>query len=278
MSSVTADSRIARTFARLEAEGRAALIPYITAGDPDVNTTGYVLDELAKAGCDLIELGFPFSDPMADGPAIQEAMTRALASGTNLDQVLQLVRDFRAAHPDTPLVLFGYMNPLYQYGLDRACEAAREAGADGLLIVDLPPEEAAELTVHTKRHGLDFIALFTPTSDDTRVAAIAEHAGGFAYYVSMTGVTGGQIGGDRGFGAVADRVARVREIGGLPVAVGFGIRTPEDAVEVAKFADAVVIGSALVRAMASVPAVEAPAIAGEFMSGVRAALDEAARS
>jgi tryptophan synthase alpha chain len=184
--------------------------------------------------------------------------------------VLSLVRDFRTCDDETPLVLFGYLNPLYQYGLERACADAGAAGADGLLVVDLPPEEARELTDRSRPAGLDFIALFTPTSDDARVATIAEHASGFAYYVSTAGVTGGAI---AGLDAVAAAVARVRAVTGLPVAVGFGIRSPADAVAVARFADAVVVGSALIAHMAAAKPVEAPFAAGEFMTTFRRALD-----
>ncbi len=248
-------SRITARFDHLRARSRAAFIPYITAGDPDLATTAAVMDALAAGGADIIELGVPFSDPVADGPVIQAAMTRALAHGTRLDDVLELVRGFRGRHPDVPVVLFGYLNPLYQRGLRQICAEAEAAGADGFLVVDLPPEEAAQLTTESRAKGLDFIALFTPTSDDDRVARIADQASGFAYYVSMGGVTGDAL---TDLAPVAERVARVRQIARLPVCVGFGIRTPEDATAVARFADGVIVGSALVAALeAAAPGAQA---------------------
>ena len=263
-------SRIARHFAQLRALGRTAFVPYITAGDPDLATTARVLDALADAGADVIELGVPFSDPMADGPVIQAAMTRALAAGATFAAVLELVRDFRARHPDLPLVLFGYLNPLYRQGLAQAVARAADAGVDGFLVVDLPPEEASQLTDHTRAHGLDFIALFTPTSDDARVAAIGAHASGFAYYVSMGGVTGDTL---TDFATVEARAGRVRAETGLPVCVGFGVRTGEDAARIAAFADGVVVGSALVEAIAQAAPGEEAAAAGALTARFRAALD-----
>lgn len=263
-------SRIQACFERLRASGRRAFVPYVTAGDPDLATTAAVLDALAANGADVIELGVPFSDPMADGPVIQAAMTRALAAGATFAGVLEVVRGFRARHPDTPVVLFGYLNPLYRQGLAAACARVADAGADGLLVVDLPPEEAAQLTVHAKAVGLDFIALFTPTSDDARVAAIAEHASGFAYYVSMGGVTGDTL---SDFTTVAARAARVREISGLPVCVGFGIRSGEDAARVGAFADGAVVGTALVEAIHDAPRGGEAAAAGALTATFRAALD-----
>lgn len=263
-------SRITATFERLANESRTALIPYVTAGDPSIYASGHVLDELAIAGADIIELGIPFSDPMADGPVICEAMERALEDGTTFSVVLDLVRDFRKRH-QTPIVLFGYMNPLFQYGLERACKDAAEAGADAFLVVDLPPEEAAELTVHSKAAGLDFIGLFTPTSNDERLPKIAVHASGFAYYVSMLGVTGGAV---ADLQSVQEGARRVKEATGLPTAVGFGIRTPHRAFEIGRFADGVVVGSALIRAMAEVQPVEAPTVAAEFIRNYREALDQ----
>jgi tryptophan synthase alpha chain len=241
-------SRIAETFARLAAEGRAAFIPYITAGDPDLETSFQIMSGLAEGGADIIELGVPFSDPMADGEVIQAAMLRALEAKTTFKKVLALVERFRAVYT-TPVVLFGYLNPLYRHGLENAAREAKAAGADGMLVVDLPPEEAEQLTMHLRAQGLDFIALFTPTSDDTRIAAIGAQASGFAYYVSMAGTTGDRL---SGFAEVEARVERVKALVDLPVAVGFGIQTEDDAVEVAKFASAVVVGSALVKALAAV--------------------------
>jgi len=265
-------TRITHTFERLAGSGRTAFIPYITAGDPDLATTLEVLDALASAGADLIELGVPFSDPMADGPVIELAMNRALAAGATLGGILEILAAFRGRHPDTPVVLFGYLNPLYRRGLEATCARIAEAGADGLLVVDLPPEEAPQLTRFSRAHGLDFIALFTPTSDDARVREIANHASGFAYYVSMAAVTGDRIGD---LDVVARRVARVRALSGLPVGVGFGIRTPEDAARVAAFADGVVVGSALVETLARAPRGAEAAAARDFAAAFRAAIDAA---
>ncbi len=263
-------SRIASTFERLKAEGRVALVPYVTAGDPDLDTTYDVLVALAEGGADVIELGVPFSDPMADGPVIEAAMVRALARGATLDKVLAVAARFRATHA-TPIVLFGYLNPLYRAGLETIVLRALAAGVDGFLVVDLPPEEAAQLTDHTRAAGLDFIALFTPTSDDARVQAIAQHASGFAYYVSMAGVTGDQM---ADLGAVALRVASIRTLSGLPVCVGFGIRTPADAANVARFADGVVVGTALVQALDAAAPGQAAAVARELAASFRQAIDD----
>ncbi|MFT7580834.1 MAG: tryptophan synthase alpha chain [Myxococcota bacterium] len=222
-------------------------MPYLTAGDPDLNTTARLLDALATNGADIIELGVPFSDPMADGPVIEAAMGRALAHGVTFADVLGVVRSFRKIHADTPIVLFGYTNPIHAYGLEAAARDAAEAGADGFLVVDLPPEESAQLVTPLHAHGLDFIALFTPTSDDARVDTIARNASGFAYYVSMGGVTGDAL---KDLDTVAIRAKSVRARSGLPVCVGFGIREPEDAVRVAAFADGVVVGTRIVQTIA----------------------------
>jgi len=270
MCSTPTTSRITASFAALRAQNRAALVPYVTAGDPDFDTSLAVLEALADGGADVIELGVPFSDPMADGPVIEAAMGRALAGGMTLARVLELVSRFRSKHA-TPVVLFGYLNPLYSSGLAAIAARAKEAGADGFLVVDLPPEEAAQLTDHTKTAGLDVIALFTPTSDDARVEAIGAAASGFAYYVSMASVTGDAL---TDFATVRERVARVRELAGLPVAVGFGIRSEADAITVARFADGVVIGSALVAALHAAGA-DAPAVARAWAERYRAAIDGA---
>lgn len=262
-------NRIRATFERLAANDETGLVAYVTAGHPTAGATEHVLDELVSAGVDLIELGVPFSDPMADGPAIQAAMTKALAGGMTFPKVLEIARNFRQRHPDIPLVLFGYTNPMYAYGLEAACNDAAAAGVDGLLVVDMPPEHAPELTRYMRPAGLDFIALFTPTSDDARVQLITAHASGFAYYVSMTGVTGGAIAVD---GGLAQRVAKVRQLSGLPVAVGFGVRSVADALAVREIADAVVVGSALLRAMDAVLPIEAPFAAGELMGAIKKAL------
>jgi len=264
-----APSRIRSTFEALRRDGRKALVPYVTAGDPDLDTTLAVLVALADGGADVIELGVPFSDPMADGPVIEAAMVRALAGGTTLAKVLELARRFRATHA-TPIVLFGYLNPLFRAGLADVCRRAAEAGADGFLVVDLPPEEADQLTEHSRAAGLDFIALFTPTSDDGRVRAIAHHASGFAYYVSMAGVTGDPL---ADLSAVERRVTTIRADTGLPVCVGFGIRTPEDAARVARFADGVVIGTGLVQAIHEAGPARAAAVAGDLARRFRAAID-----
>ncbi|TGU71085.1 tryptophan synthase subunit alpha [Geomonas terrae] len=235
--------RIADRFAALKAKGEKGLVTFITAGDPDLATTEQVVLELEKAGADLIELGVPFSDPMADGPTIQLSSDRALASGTTLPGILELVARLRGK-TQIPIVLMGYFNPIFTYGAERfACDAAK-AGVDALLVVDLPPEEAPELKEHTDRCGLDLIFLLTPTSDAERVASVARQGSGFIYYVSVTGVTGARS-------AVADtlaeRVTSVRDALSLPLVVGFGISTPEQAGQVAQVADGVVVGSALVK-------------------------------
>lgn len=261
--------RLRDTFARLAAEGRTAFIPYITAGDPDLATSALIMDALAEGGASVIELGVPFSDPMADGEVIQAAMLRALAAGTNFKQVLELVRAFRTRHT-TPVVLFGYLNPLYRHGLENAAKDAAEAGADAFLVVDLPPEEAPQLTDYLRARELDFVALFTPTSSDDRVRAIASQASGFAYYVSMAGITGDAL---SDLAIVARRTGEVRRTTGLPVAVGFGIQTEDDAVRVARFADGVVVGSQLVKALAAAGPQGAPAVARDFAGRFRAALD-----
>jgi tryptophan synthase alpha chain len=262
--------RIQDSFARLAREGRRGLIPYVTAGDPDPAASGHILRELVRGGADLLELGIPFSDPMADGPVIQAAMGRALRAGTTLARVLELCAEFRREDTRTPIVLFGYLNPLWRYGLERFARDAVTAGADGLLVVDLPPEEAEEVTTHTRPAGLDFIALFAPTSSLQRMRTIARQASGFAYYVSMAGVTGGQV---QDLEPVAQGVAQVRQACGLPVAVGFGVKTGADAQRIAAFADAVVVGSALVDAMAHALPVEAPVVAGEIIRDLRHAID-----
>jgi tryptophan synthase alpha chain len=262
--------RISERFQTLHQYDRTALIAYLTAGDPDLTTTVAAMHACAEAGCDLIEVGVPFSDPMADGPAIEKAMVRSLANGTTLQSVMDCVADFRETDRTTPVVLFGYANPFYQYGYDRLAQEARRVGVDGFLVVDLPPEEADELVQLDSYKDLAFIGLFTPTSSDARSATIAQRASGFAYYVSMTGVTGGGI---TGLDGIAKRVASVQAITQLPVAVGFGIRTGEDARAVSQFADGVVIGSELIRRMEKAGPTGAPAAAGAFIADIRAALD-----
>lgn len=239
--------RIEKRFAALKAEGRAGLVTYLCAGDPDLETSAAIIDALPGAGADIVEIGMPFSDPMADGPSIQAAATRAIAAGTTLPKVLALVRRFRAAHPDTPVVLMGYYNPVYRYGPERFLDDAKAAGVDGLIMVDLPPEEDAELCLPALRRELRFIRLATPTTDSRRLPKVLSNAGGFIYYVSITGITGAAAPlADQ----VAEAVQRLRAHTELPIAVGFGIRSPQQAAEIARSADAAVVGSALVEIVA----------------------------
>ncbi|MBM3525684.1 MAG: tryptophan synthase subunit alpha [Alphaproteobacteria bacterium] len=234
-------------FEALKRDGRAGLVTYIMAGDPDAETTARILEGLPAAGADVIELGMPFSDPMADGPAIQAAGLRALAAGMTLKGTLALVRGFRAKDTATPIVLMGYFNVVFAYGIEAFMRDARAAGVDGLIIVDLPPEESLEATPQAKANGLDLIRLATPTSDDRRLPKVLEGASGFLYYVSILGVTGTRSIDDR---AVADAVARLRRHTSLPIAVGFGIKNAASAAAIARVADAAVVGTALVQAIA----------------------------
>jgi tryptophan synthase alpha chain len=240
-------SRIERRFAAMRAEGRAGLVTYLTAGDPDPDSSGRLFAGLAEAGADLIEIGMPFSDPMADGPVIQEAGQRALKQGMNLRRTLALVHELRRADDATPIVLMGYYNPIYRYGPERFAQDAVGAGVDGVIVVDLPPEEDAELTAPALIAGLDVVRLATPTSDDHRLPRISEHASGFIYYVAIAGITGTR---SAEASDVAEAVVRLRRFTDLPVAVGFGIRTPEQAAAVARAADAAVVGTALVQRLA----------------------------
>jgi tryptophan synthase alpha chain len=242
--------RIDRRFAALKAEGRAAFVAYVMAGDPDAATSLAILKGLPAAGADIIELGLPFSDPMAEGPTIQLASQRALAGGMRTAGVLQVVRDFRAGDQDTPIILMGYLNPVLNFGFAAFAAAAAEAGVDGLIIVDCPPEEADPLADALDAAGISLIRLATPTTDDARLKVVARRTSGFVYYVSVAGVTGVK---EADADAVAPAVARVRAATGLPVAVGFGIRTPERAAAVALVADAVVVGSALVDIVGTSP-------------------------
>jgi tryptophan synthase alpha chain len=235
-------SRIAETFARLGAGGRRGFVPFVTAGDPDLATTRALVVELARAGADVVELGVPFSDPMADGVVIQRSSERALRHGVSVADVLALVKDARR-ETDVPVILFGYFNPLLQFGLERFCEEASSAGVDGVLVTDLVPEEAGEFSAALRRRGLDMIFLVAPTSTDARLSMIAARASGFIYAVSRAGVTGARV----DVSAEAERlVSRVRAVTGLPVAVGFGISTRAQVAEVWRYADAAVVGSALV--------------------------------
>jgi tryptophan synthase alpha chain len=241
-------SRLEARFSRAAAENRAAFVAYVVAGDPDAATTLEILKGLPLAGVDVIELGFPFSDPMAEGPTIQLASARALKAGMTMDGVLGLVRDFRKGDQETPIVLMGYLNPVLNRGYARFAAEAAEAGADGLIVVDCPPEEAEGLADALDANGVSLIRLATPTTDDARLKVVARRTSGFVYYVSVAGVTGVK---EANAAAVAPAVERVRKATGLPVAVGFGIKTPERAAEVARVADAVVVGSALVEIGAS---------------------------
>ena len=236
-------SRIKARFDKLKAENRAAFIPFIMAGDPDGAASLDLLKKLPAAGADLIELGVAFTDPMADGPAIAAAGLRALKAGQTLVKTLEMVRSFRTGDNDTPIILMGYYNPFYAYGPEKFVADAREAGVDGLIIVDLPPEEDAELCLPARAAGLDFIRLATPTTDDERLPAVVRNTSGFVYYVSVAGITGKAAGQGEAVKAALDRI---RDASGLPAAVGFGIKTGEKAREFAVFADAVVVGSALV--------------------------------
>ncbi len=245
---MSTEGRITRSFAALKAEGRAALITFITAGDPDAATSLALLRGLPAAGADLIEIGMPFTDPMADGPAIQAASLRALAAGMTLAGTLALVREFRAGDADTPLILMGYFNPIYRYGVARFLVDAKTAGVDGLIVVDLPPEEDQELCLPALAAGISFIRLATPTTDDARLPAVLRHTSGFVYYVSITGITGTAAASDQ---AISDAVTRLRRHTSLPVAVGFGITSPDRAAAVATVADAAVVGSAIVSRIAN---------------------------
>ena len=238
-------NRIDEKFSALKSRGRTALITFITAGDPDLETTAKILRVLERSGADLVELGVPFSDPMADGPTIQRASERALQKGASLPRILRMVREFRR-DSEIPLILFGYYNPFFRYGLKRFTREASRAGVDGILCVDLPPEESGELKRWTDTRGLDTIFLLAPTSDAGRIRLVAQQGRGFVYYVSVTGVTGARR---RFEDHLHAQVARVRRYTSLPVGVGFGISTPEQAAWIASFADAAVVGSALIEVM-----------------------------
>ena len=271
-------SRIDARFAALKAEGRAGFVSYVMAGDPDAETTLRILQGLPGAGADIIELGLPFSDPMAEGPPIQRAARRALAAGMTLVGTLDLVRRFRQGDQATPLILMGYLNPILSRGYPRFAAEAAQAGADGLIVVDCPPEEADALADALDAAGVSLIRLATPTTDDARLKVVASRTSGFVYYVSVAGVTGAK---EADADAVAPAVVRVRAATGLPVAVGFGIRTPERAAAVARIADAAVVGSALVDEIAGAieagtdPAPPVLALARDLAQAVRAARNPA---
>ena len=241
-------ARLNRRFAELKAANRAALVVYVAATDPDAATATALMQALPQAGADVVELGMPFTDPMADGPAIQKAALRALAAGASMDATLAQLQAFRAVDETTPVILMGYYNPIDSYGVDRFAADAAAAGADGVIVVDVPPEEAEEITPALKRHDLDFICLATPTSDDARLPTIVAHASGFLYYVAVLGITGTRSAAAE---QVAQAVARIRKHTSLPVAIGFGIKTPENAAEMARIADAAVVGSAVIDRLAA---------------------------
>jgi tryptophan synthase alpha chain len=276
-------TRIDTCFEALRREGRAGLVTFVMAGDPDPATSAAILKAVPAAGADLIEIGMPFTDPMADGPAVQAAGLRALRAGQDMVKTLELVRNFRAAEATTPIVLMGYYNPIYIYGVARFLADAKAAGVDGLIVVDLPPEEDAELCLPAIQAGLNFIRLATPTTDDRRLPAVLANTSGFVYYVSITGITGAAAPDP---GLVAAAVGRIKRHTGLPVAVGFGVRDAASAASIARGAEAVVVGSALVEkvrlsldaAGRATPAT-VPAVAGlvaELAAGVRGARQQAA--
>lgn len=240
-------TRLADTFARTAAAGRAALVAFVTAGDPTREATGPILDAIVAGGADIVELGMPFTDPMADGPAIQAANIRSLAAGTTTADILAIATEFRARHPETPLVLMGYGNPMLRRGADWFAAAAAQAGVDGVICVDVPPEEDDALGPQLRAAGVDLIRLATPTTDAARLPQVLAGASGFLYYVSVAGITGLQQAAQA---SIADAVARLKAATDIPVAVGFGIRTPEQAANVARVADGVVVGSAIVDLVA----------------------------
>jgi tryptophan synthase alpha chain len=241
-------TRIDTRFAELKREGRAAFVTFLMAGDPDLETSLAIIRQLPQAGADIIEIGMPFTDPMADGPAIQASGLRALKAGTTLKKTLALVRDFRGSDDATPIILMGYYNPIYIYGVDRFLSDAKAAGVDGLILVDMPAEEDDELCIPALKAGLNFIRLATPTTDDNRLPAVLANTSGFVYYVSITGITGSASADTE---AVAGAVARIKRHTHLPVCVGFGIRTPDQARAIAARADGAVVGTALVDALSA---------------------------
>ena len=263
-------SRIKATFDALQARGRKALIPYVTTGDPFADATVDIMLAMAAAGADVIELGVPFSDPMADGPVIQKAGERALARGIGMPQVLEQVRLFRVRNDTTPVVLMGYANPVERYGVDRFVADAKAAGVDGVLVVDYPPEECEDFAATLRANGLDPIFLLAPTSSEARMAHVGRIASGYVYYVSLKGVTGA---GHLDTAAVAAMIPRIKQFVRLPVGVGFGIRDAKTAQAVAAVSDAVVIGTALVQLLETCTRDNVAAAAGSFIKNIRTALD-----
>jgi tryptophan synthase alpha chain len=267
-------NRIDTTFARLRAAGRAALIPYITVGDPTLGSTLPLMRALTQAGADVIELGVPFSDPMADGPVIQRASERALVNGVGLGDVLTVVAAFREQDTVTPVVLMGYANPIETMGLEAFADRALRAGVDGVIVVDYPPEEAVEFTHLLEQRGIAPIFLLAPTTPETRIIAIGRMARGYVYYVSLKGVTGA---GHLDVSAVVARLAEIRRHIALPVGVGFGIRDAGSAQAIAAHADAVVIGSRIIQEIESGPSFDAPERAAAWLATIRTAMDQIAR-
>lgn len=264
-------NRIDARFAALKAAGRPGLIPFITAGDPSVEATVPVMHALVAAGADVLELGVPFSDPMADGPVIQQSSERAIARGIGTTAVFEFVRQFRQTDTQTPVVLMGYLNPVEIYGVERYAKDAVDAGVDGLLLVDLPPEESGETQAILREHGLYQICLAAPTSGNERIARLVSTSQGYLYYVSFAGVTGAAR---LDAASVKNAIADIKKLGDLPIAVGFGVRDAESAKALAENADAVVIGSALVQLLAESKSVDdAARRAGEFLAPIRTALD-----
>lgn len=260
-------NRIEQTFARVRTEQRAALVTFITAGDPDHDTAAAILQALPDAGADIIELGMPFTDPMADGPVIQAAGLRALAAGADMHKTLALVQTFRTHNTTTPIVLMGYMNPILHYGPEKFVTDAKAAGVDGLILVDLPPEEEGEIKPACVAHDLHFIRLLTPTSGATRLPILTRHASGFLYYVSVTGITGAASADPK---AVENQVKAIRQFSDLPICVGFGIKTPEDVAALAPYVDGVVVGSSIVKIVEAHVGQPAAVLVPQVVSFVRA--------
>jgi tryptophan synthase alpha chain len=266
-------SRIAARFAKLRAEGRGALIPFVEAWDPDAATSLALLRGMPGAGADLIEIGCPFTDPMADGPIIQAAGRRALKAGATMVHTIQMVRDFRAGDAETPMVLMGYLNPILACGIERFCADAAQAGVDGLIVVDLPSEEADMMLPAARASGLDIIRLVAPTTDAARLTKVLDGSSGFVYYVSITGITGTR---SAAYEDLAAAIPRVRRATDLPVAIGFGVRTPAQAAEAVRVADAAVVASALIDTLASSLDAQgrpAPDVVARVLAQVRALAD-----
>lgn len=257
--------RIEQTFATLTEKKRKGLVTFVMGGDPDIKTSEQIIAAVVKAGADILEIGMPFSDPMADGATIQAAGLRALKAGTKLKDVISLVKNFRKSDTVTPIILMGYYNPIYIYGVEAFCRDASKAGADGVILVDLPPEEENEFTVDAVRHGIKLIRLIAPTTGDVRLANLAKSAGGFLYYIAVAGITGDK---SADIAILREKVCHIKSQTALPVAVGFGIKTPQQVKEIAAFSDAVVVGSALVEIVAGGFVQKA----ADFVKSLRAAL------